>query len=53
MSSSSLSADGLVWKLPPTDACGSSLHVSGHGEWDYDTVLKPLRGGDTLNWKLL
>ena len=33
-----------VMKLPPTDAYGSSLHVSGHGEWDYDTVLKPLDG---------
>lgn len=27
-----------------SDAYGSSLHVSGHGEWDFDTDLKPLNG---------
>ena len=31
-------------KLPHTDAYGSSLHVSGHGEWDFNTMLKPLEG---------
>lgn len=33
-----------VMKLPFTDAYGSSLHVSAHGEWDYNLVLKPLNG---------
>ena len=33
-----------VIKLPPTDAYGTSLHVSGHGEWDFNTVFKPLNG---------
>jgi alpha-beta hydrolase superfamily lysophospholipase len=31
-------------KLPPTDAYGSSLHVSAHGEWEFNTVFKPLEG---------
>lgn len=31
-------------KLPSTDAYGSSLHVSGHGEWEFDVALKPLNG---------
>lgn len=31
-------------KLPATDAYGSSLHVSGHGEWEFNTVWKPLNG---------
>ena len=31
-------------KLPPSDAYGTSLHTSAHGEWDFDTVLKPLDG---------
>jgi alpha-beta hydrolase superfamily lysophospholipase len=33
-----------VMKLPPTDAYGTSLHVSGHGEWEFDVVMKPLDG---------
>jgi len=33
-----------VIKLPPTDAYGSSLHVSAHGEWEFDTAFKPLDG---------
>jgi alpha-beta hydrolase superfamily lysophospholipase len=33
-----------MMKLPATDAYGSSLHVSGHGEWEFDTVWKPLNG---------
>lgn len=31
-------------KLPPTDAYGMSLHVSGHGEWEFNTDFKPLNG---------
>ncbi|KAA1396026.1 alpha/beta hydrolase [Aeromicrobium ginsengisoli] len=31
-------------KLPHTDAYGSSLHVSAHGEWDFNTAFKPLEG---------
>jgi len=31
-------------KLPPSDAYGTSLHVSAHGEWEFDTVWKPLTG---------
>ncbi|AXT86274.1 alpha/beta hydrolase [Aeromicrobium sp. A1-2] len=31
-------------KLPPTDAYGTSLHVSAHGEWEFDTTYKPLEG---------
>ena len=33
-----------MMKLPPTDAYGTSLHVSGHGEWEFNTVFKPLNG---------
>jgi alpha-beta hydrolase superfamily lysophospholipase len=33
-----------MMKLPATDAYGTSLHVSGHGEWEFDTVFKPLNG---------
>jgi alpha-beta hydrolase superfamily lysophospholipase len=33
-----------IIKLPPTDAYGSSLHVSANGEWDFNTVFKPLQG---------
>ncbi len=33
-----------VMKLPPTDAYGTSLHVSGKGEWEFETALKPLNG---------
>lgn len=29
---------------PLSDLYGSSVHVSGTGEWDYDTVLKPVSG---------
>lgn len=27
-----------------SDAYGSSVHISGHGEWEFDTDLKPLTG---------
>lgn len=30
--------------LPVTDAYGSSLHVSAHGEWEFNTAFKPLNG---------
>ncbi|KQV74459.1 alpha/beta hydrolase [Aeromicrobium sp. Root344] len=33
-----------IIKLPHTDAYGSSLHVSAHGEWDFNTAFKPLEG---------
>jgi alpha-beta hydrolase superfamily lysophospholipase len=33
-----------VIKLPPTDAYGTSLHVSAHGEWEFNTAFKPLNG---------
>lgn len=33
-----------IIKLPPTDAYGTSLHVSGHGEWEFNTAFKPLDG---------
>ncbi|KAA1380699.1 alpha/beta hydrolase [Aeromicrobium fastidiosum] len=33
-----------MMKLPATDAYGTSLHVSGHGEWEFNTVFKPLNG---------
>ena len=33
-----------VIKLPHTDAYGTSLHVSAHGEWDFNTAFKPLEG---------
>lgn len=31
-------------KLPPGNGYGSSLHVSEHGEWDYDLEWKPISG---------
>ncbi|MEI2766623.1 MAG: alpha/beta hydrolase [Dermatophilaceae bacterium] len=31
--------------IPP--AYGDSVHVSAHGEWDFDTEWKPLRGAPT------
>lgn len=31
-------------KLPPGDGYGSSLHLSAHGEWDYDLEWKPIGG---------
>lgn len=31
-------------RLPPGNGYGSSLHVSAHGEWDYDLEWKPLEG---------
>ena len=33
-----------IIKLPHTDAYGTSLHVSAHGEWDFNTAFKPLEG---------
>lgn len=33
-----------MMKLPFTDAYGQSLHVSGHGEWEFNTAFKPLTG---------
>ena len=30
--------------LPPGNGYGSSLHVSEHGEWDYDLEWKPIGG---------
>jgi alpha-beta hydrolase superfamily lysophospholipase len=33
-----------IIKLPPTDAYGSSLHVSANGEWDFNIAFKPLQG---------
>lgn len=33
-----------IIKLPATDAYGMSLHVSGHGEWEFNTDYKPLDG---------
>lgn len=33
-----------VMKLPPTDAYGTSLHSSAHGEWEFNTAFKPLNG---------
>ena len=33
-----------VIKLPPGEGYGLSLHVSGHGEWDYDLEWKPIGG---------
>ncbi|AWB90962.1 alpha/beta hydrolase [Aeromicrobium chenweiae] len=33
-----------IIKLPPTNAYGTSLHVTAHGEWDFNTVYKPLEG---------
>ena len=31
-------------KLPPSTVYGDSVHVGSHGEWDFDTELKPLTG---------
>jgi alpha-beta hydrolase superfamily lysophospholipase len=37
--------------LPATDAYGSSLHVSAHGEWEFNTIYKPLDGFPvTFGW---
>lgn len=37
--------------LGRTDAYGQSLHVSGHGVWEFDLTYKPLQGFDiTLGW---
>ncbi len=37
--------------LPPTDAYGTSLHVSAHGEWEFNTAFKPLNGFPvTFGW---
>ena len=37
--------------LPPTDAYGTSLHVSAHGEWEFNTTFKPLNGFPvTFGW---
>ena len=33
-----------VINLPPGEGYGSSLHVSAHGEWDYDLEWKPIGG---------
>lgn len=33
-----------IIKLPPTNAYGTSLHVSAHGEWEFNTDYKPLDG---------
>ncbi len=38
-------------KLPPGNGYGSSLHVSEHGEWDYDLDWKPIGGFPiTFGW---
>lgn len=40
-----------VLPLGLSDAYGTSLHTSAHGEWDFDTVLKPLSGFPvTFGW---
>ncbi len=37
--------------LPSTDAYGTSLHSSAHGEWDYNIAFKPLEGFPvTFGW---
>lgn len=37
--------------LPATDAYGSSLHASAHGEWEFNTAFKPLNGFPvTFGW---
>lgn len=37
--------------LPAGGAYGNSLHISAHGEWDYDLTLKPLLGCPiTVGW---
>ena len=33
-----------IIKLPPTNAYGTSLHISAHGEWEFNTDYKPLDG---------
>lgn len=33
-----------AFPLPEGDGYGRSLHRSAHGEWDFDTTWKPLRG---------
>ncbi|MDD9350104.1 alpha/beta hydrolase [Mumia sp.] len=38
-------------KLAPSDAYGTSLAASHHGEWDFDTAWKPLNGFPvTFGW---
>lgn len=40
-----------VITFPPTDSYGTSLHRSAHGEWDFDTQMKPLNGFPvTFGW---
>lgn len=40
-----------VISMPPTDSYGTSLHSSAHGEWDFDTMWKPLTGFPvTFGW---
>ncbi|MEV8377941.1 alpha/beta hydrolase [Kribbella sp. NPDC056861] len=35
----------------PPGAYGSSIHVTGTGEWDFDTTLKPIKGFPvTVGW---
>jgi len=37
--------------LPPTDAYGTSLHVSAHGDSEFNTTFKPLEGFPvTFGW---
>ncbi|GAA3519158.1 alpha/beta hydrolase [Aeromicrobium panaciterrae] len=37
--------------LPPSNAYGSSLHVSAYGEWEFNTTYKPLDGFPvTFGW---
>ncbi len=31
-------------RLPHTDSYGASLHVSAHGEWEYNLEFKPMHG---------
>lgn len=31
-------------KLPPSTVYGDSVHIGSHGEWEFDTELKPLTG---------
>jgi alpha-beta hydrolase superfamily lysophospholipase len=46
-----LAAPKTVLPLPAGDAYGSSLHASKHGEFDFDTDLKPLTGFPvTVGW---
>lgn len=40
-----------VVKLPHTGAYGSSLHISAHGEWEYNLAYKPIAGCPvTFGW---